>query len=341
MEGLPGLVGGAAASRAPPEADRPSRWLRWLPWIFSLALLAAVIVAARHFSEAEEFAHLAERAKPWWLLLAVAFQLGTYLAQGQILRRVARAGRASLSLGTACRVGLAKLFVDQAVPSAGLSGTIVLANTLEAGGLPRPVVAAGIVVDLASYYAAFVLGLAAALVVTALRRDVRVVLALVSLVFFLFAIGFSALVLALSGRSTSALPKRLVRFRPLRITLGFIQTADPHLAHDPRILAEATAYQLAIILCDTATVWVLIRSLGGAGAPAAVFASFMISSLLRTIGIVPGGLGTFEAASVVTLRMVGVKVSVALAATLLFRGLSFWLPMLPGLWFSRRALGRR
>jgi Mg2+-importing ATPase len=36
--------------------------------------------------------------------------------------------------------------------------------------------------------------------------------------------------------------------------------------------------------------------------------------------------------------MVGVPVAVALAATLLFRGLSFWLPMLPGLWLAHREL---
>lgn len=39
------------------------------------------------------------------------------------------------------------------------------------------------------------------------------------------------------------------------------------------------------------------------------------------------------------LRLVGVPVAVALSATLLFRGLSFWLPMLPGLVLSRRELG--
>ncbi len=84
--------------------------------------------------------------------------------------------------------------------------------------------------------------------------------------------------------------------------------------------------------------WALIRSLGTRGSPSGVFASFMTSSLLRTIGIVPGGLGSFEAASVVTLHMVGVPTAVALSATLLFRGLSFWLPMLPGFWFSRRGM---
>jgi len=33
----------------------------------------------------------------------------------------------------------------------------------------------------------------------------------------------------------------------------------------------------------------------------------------------------------------GVSVPVALSATLIFRGLSFWAPMLPGFWFSRQA----
>jgi Mg2+-importing ATPase len=62
----------------------------------------------------------------------------------------------------------------------------------------------------------------------------------------------------------------------------------------------------------------------------------MISSLVRSMGFVPGGLGTFEASSIVTLRMIGARTSVALAATLMFRVLSFWLPMLPGLWYARR-----
>lgn len=62
-----------------------------------------------------------------------------------------------------------------------------------------------------------------------------------------------------------------------------------------------------------------------------------VSALLRTISIVPGGLGAFEAASVLTLKIAGVPIAVALAATLLFPGLSFWLPMVPGLVFSRGA----
>lgn len=95
-------------------------------------------------------------------------------------------------------------------------------------------------------------------------------------------------------------------------------------------------WQAVIFLLDSASMWVLIHSLGTTASPGPVFASFMIASVFRTVGIVPGGFGTFEAASVWTLSMMGVSVPIGLAATLLFRGLSFWLPMLPGWWVVHR-----
>jgi hypothetical protein len=55
-----------------------------------------------------------------------------------------------------------------------------------------------------------------------------------------------------------------------------------------------------------------------------------------TVSFIPGGLGTFEAAAVLMLRIDGISVAVGLSTALLFRGLTFFLPMAPGLWFSRR-----
>ncbi|WAM22907.1 magnesium-translocating P-type ATPase [Myxococcus sp. NMCA1] len=302
-------------------------------------MFAGVILAARHFAEARDFAQLTERAEPWWFGLAVLLQVGTYLAQGQVFRLAIREGGGAVRLGTASQLSLAKLFVDQALPSAGLSGTVVLASGLRRRGIPRPTVAAAVVVDLASYYVAYVLGLGGALGITIIRGEVTPVILLVSCVFLLFAVGLTVWVLALSGRGARRVPRWLARLRLVRAALEFIRDADPRLTRNPRLLLRTSLYQLVIVLCDAMTLWVLIRSLGAWGSPGGVFASFMISSLFRTLGIMPGGLGTFEAASVITLRMVGVPIAVALAATLLFRGLSFWLPMLPGLWLSRRELG--
>ena len=51
-----------------------------------------------------------------------------------------------------------------------------------------------------------------------------------------------------------------------------------------------------------------------------------------------GGLGTFEGTAIAMLHSHGLSIETALAATLLFRGFTFWLPMIPGLWLSRREL---
>jgi Mg2+-importing ATPase len=93
--------------------------------------------------------------------------------------------------------------------------------------------------------------------------------------------------------------------------------------------------QLTIVALDAGTLWIMLWALGLEVNPAPVFASFMLSTLARTLGVVPG-LGVFEAVSVATLKLIGVQVTAALAATLLFRFFTFWLPMAPGLILARR-----
>jgi P-type Mg2+ transporter len=66
-----------------------------------------------------------------------------------------------------------------------------------------------------------------------------------------------------------------------------------------------------------------------------VFATFMIANMVRTVSFIPGGLGTFEAAAVLMPKIDGVSVVVGPSTALLFRGLTFFLSMAPGLWFSR------
>jgi len=56
--------------------------------------------------------------------------------------------------------------------------------------------------------------------------------------------------------------------------------------------------------------------------------------MVATIGPIPVGLGTFKVASVA----MGVSLEAALAATLLLRGFTVRLPMLPGIWLARREL---
>lgn len=147
--------------------------------------------------------------------------------------------------------------------------------------------------------------------------------------------------LTLAGHRHDRLAASIRRFSAGLRLLNFVAEADSRLVRSPRVLAGTIGLHATIVMLDVATVWVLIRALGTTASAGGVFASFMVASLFRTMGIVPGGLGTLEASSVLMLRMMGVDLAVALSATLLFRGLSFWLPMLPGYWFSRRAVAPR
>ncbi|WP_242346353.1 lysylphosphatidylglycerol synthase transmembrane domain-containing protein [Anaeromyxobacter terrae] len=332
-----------ARGREPPGSGTtalPARGpLRWLSWLVGIAVVAAVIGAALHFSEERELVRLAEDARPGWLLVAALLQAGTYLAQGEIWRLVLRAAHAPLPLATAFKLSLAKLFVDQAIPSAGLSGTVVVAKDLERRGVPRGVVMAAVVVSTASYYGAYVVSLAAAVAITIAEGHASALVIAASVLFALFGSALALAVLALSGFKQGALARVAVRVPRAARALRLLGEAEPRLARSPGLVSASIVLQLAIVLLDAGTIWVLVRSLGSAAPASAVFASFMVSTLLRTVSVIPGGLGTFEAASVVTLKLAGVSLPVALSATLLFRGLSFWLPMLPGLFFSRGERG--
>ncbi len=328
-----GAVRSGAADRRGPRAGWRARWFTWL---FGLAVLGAVVLAAMHVPEERQWVAHARHVRTRWIVAAALLQAATYLGQGQIWRTVMRAGHVAVSIATAYRLSVARLFVDQALPSAGLSGTIVMVKSFEQQGIPMPVVMAGVVIDTASCYATYVVGVLAALVISLLQHQATRLVLLVAVPFVPFALVLTVGFIRLAGRPAGPLARRLARVRFLRRGLGLLEQADPRLARSRGAFGRACLCQLAVLLLDAATVWVLIRGLGIAAVPGGVFLSFMISTLTRLIGIAPGGLGTYEATSVWTLSMVGVPVPIALSATLLFRGMSFWLPLLPGLWFSRR-----
>jgi Mg2+-importing ATPase len=302
-------------------------------WLLGAALLGAVITVSLHLSEERQLVEVARKARPWWLLVALLFQALTYLAQGESYRVVTRTARQWLPLVTAFKLSLAKLFFDQALPSLGLSGTLVVAHAFEQRGISRPVVAAAMVVDMVAAHVALVIALIAALLVTIGAGEARVVVVVSIVVFLVYCVVFAAGVLALTGRDR--VPPLVMRIPLAGEAVRLVQQADQRLSRSLWLNSACSGLELSVVALDAATVWVLIRSLGFSASPTGVFASFMISTLLRTVSITPGGLGAFEAASTVTLKLAGVPLPVALSATLLFRGLSFWLPMLPGLAFAR------
>ncbi len=313
----------------------------WLVWLVGAAACGALILVVTHLSEEEEFMRLLRQIDVFWLGLALILQAGTYVLQGIVWRVVAVAKGQVLSVGKSFELSLAMLFVDQALPSGGISGVAVVSGALTRMGMPRAVVSAAVLVDVAMYHLAYGCCMALALAVALHQGHLPGWVTWAMLVFVLVEAGVCAFLISLPSGGVVWVKTRLRRFAKLTRLLQWVEHAPSGSFKNKRVLLLAFAMHAMIFLLDAATIWVAARALGVAASVGGVFSCFMVSNLFRTIGIIPGGLGTFETASVVSLKSIGLPLSVGLSATLLFRGLSFWLPMIPGLICSRRLLKKK
>jgi uncharacterized membrane protein YbhN (UPF0104 family) len=93
---------------------------------------------------------------------------------------------------------------------------------------------------------------------------------------------------------------------------------------------------LAFVLCLDASV----RAFGGELSLPAVAVVFLAGNAIGSAAPTPGGLGAVEAALFAGLTAFAVDPNTALAAALLFRVMTFWLPVLPG-WISFTYLTRK
>ena len=323
-------------SPLPEEEQHYSRSALWLTWLLGAAMNVTVVGVALQFTDVESFTRLLTQAEPLWLVGALALQVLTYMAQGQVFRVVLKAGAQPLSLWEAGKLSVMKLFVDQALPSSGISGAFAVVASFVRLGFAKPLVLASLVLDLSGYFLAYAVSVGVALPVVILQGHATPTVISACLVFVTVSLLLAVITPRLAGNRhlVAHLPGQ--HFSIVARIASLLTGADKQLVRSRGLLWRITLLELLIIVLDSATLWVLVRALGVSAPPLGLFAGFMLASVLRSIGIVPGGLGAFEAAAVVTLHWVGVNIAVALSATLLFRGLTFWLPMLPGLWLAHR-----
>ena len=70
--------------------------------------------------------------------------------------------------------------------------------------------------------------------------------------------------------------------------------------------------------------------MGAKPRPALVLLAYVAAAVLGMIPITPGGLGFVEAGLTATLTLAGVSAADAVLATLAYRLVSYWLPLLAG-----------
>ena len=319
--------------------SEPAAHPRSHPWrtaFFAAVVLAALVAGVLHFGDLKRFVEMAQRAQPWWLLAAVGLQATTYLFLALGWSAVLRKAGKPLPLWRLFRIALVKLFIDQVVPAAGMSGNVRLVERLRAAGTPKGAAVSTLIVSVLGFYAAYAVLALAMMVALWLQHEAKAIIVGPVTAFLAVALAVPALWLWLWKRGEDAMPHWLEKVKPLARLMEILGQAPEKLIRDRRLIARVALWNGLIFIADAATLAVCLRALGGPLLPVTAFIALMAASIAVTLAPLPMGLGSFEATCTATQAMLGVPVAAALAATLLLRVLTLWLPLAPGLWLIRR-----
>jgi uncharacterized membrane protein YbhN (UPF0104 family) len=324
-----------------PVADRnPRSRVAGAALALALLALAALVIAVWRLADLEAFARTAAEAQPLWLVAAFALQCCTYVSVAGgwaiVLRRAGWPSR----LRRLIPIALSKLFADQVLPTAGMGGNVLLVDRLIRLGCPRGVAVAALLVSMLGFYAAYALLALTMLVLLWLHHRATPLLVGVVTTFLWAALAIPVLALWLRSRGSRPLPPRIEALPLVANLLDILGEAPRALVYDRRMIAEVGLCNGLVFLLDAATLQVCLWALGQPADYATAFIALISASIAVTLAPLPLGLGSFEASCTAMLGLLGVPLAVALAATLLLRGFTLWLPLLPGLWLLRGRVRR-
>lgn len=254
----------------------------------------------------------------WWVLAAAAASVVSYVGsaislQGSIGPR--------LPFGELLRVQVASSFTGLLAPQ-GLGAAGLVVRYLTKRGLPAAAAATSAGVNTVAGLLVHVLGIVAAVTIvgfgsfTDFRIPPRLDLELIAVG---IAVAIGLVVWSPFGRR-SVVPRILEAGRALR-SIFSQPLRGVQLLGGSALITLAYGYALAFSL----------NSFGRLQPVVTVFAVYLVASALGSLAPTPGGLGAIEAAMVAGLTSVGTAAGTAVGGVLLFRLLTFWLPIAPGI----------
>lgn len=307
--------------------------------VMGLILLGALAVfIASHRTEAEQFTLIVIHAKPEWLILAVFLQVCTYVCAAGGWNAVIRAAGHRVSLRALARFAVEKLSMDQLLPLGGISGNVAVFRAMRRLGLPHRLAVEALLVDIFAHYLAYALTALAAMAILWTRHAVTPVVVTLFALFTAFLLVVPTALLWMIRHGGRGLPRVLIRLQPVAGAQRAVHDLSRVRLVSVRLLCTAAAFGCAVFLLDAVTLWSVMHLTGSPVDPASAFVALVVASVAGTISFLPGGIGGFEAGCVFTLHLLGAPVEAALTGTLLLRGLSLWIPLLPGLCMVRRDL---
>lgn len=317
--------------------------------------LVAVVVLAVIFlrgDQLEDLVKTIEKGTPYFLILAIAFQMGKYLCQGAGFIWCFKAVSARIRFSEGVKLVFATFFVDTVIPSFNMSGTSVVMAAASRDHISSGRATGAALLRQVSINAGFLVIMVAGFIVLGFARGLQAGWVILGLVAVLIVGGMVA-AMAFAAAKPDLLLKWL---EPV------IRLADKALEHFKRSPIDAWVKQTVETYASSAKLMTrnrtdVLKELGfsvlasvlelgcfsfcclafGIHEPDAMICGYVVVTLFAMVSIVPQGVGVTEAAVLVVFTLFGIQQATGMAAVMVYRAIVFWVPFLIGSVVIQRA----
>lgn len=324
---------------------------RWIVLILTVLFLWVVVT---RFTELEQLKNTLAQGRWDWGLAALLSQIVYYI----VFAGSYQSAFYTVGIQTRTRdmipVTLGSLFVNVVVPAGGAGGAALFAEDLSRRGKSAAGAATGVLLQLIADFSAFALLLIPGMVYLFTEHDLKSYEVVAAVILLGITLGLSSILLmgiwrpewlhrlfGWSHRTANWVFGRLNRSLSLaddwaqKNAEEFNQAAAAVASHPSRLMRTVGVALLAHLL-DIATLYLVFRSFNQSIGLGALVAGYAVGILFWIVSITPQGIGVVEGVMALTFTSLGIPGAVAATVALVFRGLTFWIPMLLGFFAVQR-----
>jgi putative heme transporter len=275
---------------------------------------------------------------PWWLGLAVGLEILSFWGYVLLFRAVFVRGPSRIGWGASYQITMAGLAATRLFAAAGAGGIALTAWAVRRSGMEARVVACRMWAFLVLLYAVYM----GALLIDGLFLRIGLFPGsapfALTIVPAIFAGAVILVMLAVSllptdmerlARSTFSSPRlarwaRRIATVPATMATGTRTAISILRSGDPGVLGAVAWWGF-----DIAVLWACFHAFGDAPPQAVIVMGYFVGMLANTLPL-PGGIGGVDGGMIGAFIAFGVDSGLAVVAVLVYRGIAFWLPTLPG-----------
>jgi uncharacterized membrane protein YbhN (UPF0104 family) len=295
------------------------------------ALVASLVFVLPTFADLPDTWERLTHGDTRWLVLALGLEAVSFLGHIILFRAVGDDGRGRVGMRASAEITLAGHAATRLFASGGAGGVALTAWALRRSGMERVDVAARMTTFLVLLYAVYMLALVLGGI--ALFAGLVPGTAPLALTLIPAALGAAVIALALTLPGLSDVLERAQR-RGRRI--GRIAPAARGIGDGVRdairMVRRGDSGLIGALLWwagDIAVLWACFNAFGAAPPAAIIVMAYFIGMLANLLPL-PGGIGGVDGGIVAVLVAFGTDPALAVVAVLAYRGIAFWLPIIPG-----------